>query len=95
MGRWRKIGPAEEREIWDRIEAGENLSSVGRALGRHSSAIHMLLEERRGEAQDGRTSFSALVNPRRARGDLARAFGERVAALYRSSARPCSLDDFT
>lgn len=43
MGRWRKIGPAEEREIWDRIESGENLSSVGRALGRHSSAIHMLL----------------------------------------------------
>jgi transposase, IS30 family len=44
MGRWRKIGPAEEREIWDRIEAGENLSSVGRTLGRHSSAIHMLLK---------------------------------------------------
>ena len=43
MGRWRKIGPAEEREIWDRIEAGENLSSVGRVLGRHASAIHMLL----------------------------------------------------
>ena len=44
MGRWRKIGAAEEREIWNRIEAGENLSSVGRALGRHSSAIHMLLK---------------------------------------------------
>jgi IS30 family transposase len=44
VGRWRKIGPTEEREIWDRIESGENLSSVGRALGRHSSAIHMLLK---------------------------------------------------
>jgi transposase, IS30 family len=44
VGKWRKIGPAEQREIWDRIGAGENLSSVGRHLGRHSSAIHMLLQ---------------------------------------------------
>jgi hypothetical protein len=61
VGRWRKIGPAEEREIWDRIEAGENLSSVGRVLGRHSSAIHMLLRRTGGARPKSATPRSAAV----------------------------------
>ena len=64
MGRRLKIGPAEEREIWDRIEAGENLSSVGvglrSALERHP---HALEENRWGPAPSGRTPFGSVLDP--------------------------------
>jgi IS30 family transposase len=43
VGRWQRISPEEQREIWDRLEAGENMSTVGRALGRGQSAICMFV----------------------------------------------------
>ena len=39
MRQVRKVGAAESAEIWDRWQRGEALKLIGRAFGRHSSAI--------------------------------------------------------
>ena len=39
MRQVRKIGAAESAQIWDRWQRGDALKLIGRAFGRHSSAI--------------------------------------------------------
>ena len=48
--RWRHLGSAEQkRELWQRWKAGESLTEIGRALGKHSSSTHKVPELRRRE----------------------------------------------
>src|SRR5436309_2322987 len=42
MGR-RGLSAEQKRELWQRWRAGQSLSEIGRALGKHSSSIHFVV----------------------------------------------------
>jgi IS30 family transposase len=42
MGR-RGLSAEQKRELWQRWSAGQSLTEIGRALGKHSSSIHFVI----------------------------------------------------
>jgi hypothetical protein len=58
MRQVRRIGAAESAEIWDRWQRGEALKLIGRAFGRHSSAIFAHLRPTGGSGRALRCQFT-------------------------------------
>jgi hypothetical protein len=51
----------QKKDLWVRWKAGESLSTIGRALGRHAGSIHGVLASRGGVVPRPRTRSSRVL----------------------------------
>src|SRR5713101_8889493 len=97
VGRWRSLDvqgcPVEQKkDLWARWKAGESLSTIGRALGRHAGSIHGVLASRGGRGATAAHAVAAGAHQCRARGYLTGTGGESLPALDCVRAPPGPLD---
>ena len=91
---------AQRAEIWDRWQAGESMSSIGRRFDRESSSVFSVLSPTGGIRPPDRQAGGSGAQSWRARGDIARAQhptarcvrspGRWVGRRPRSAARFCA-----
>lgn len=65
-------------ELWQRLKAGETLSDIGRALGKHAGSIFGVLVAKGGISSAARIRPGRLARHRRAEGGRTRHGGRRL-----------------
>ena len=60
VGRW-GLSAEQKRELWQRWKAGQSLTEIGRALGKHSSSIHFVISPNGGFLPRMRTRRSTTL----------------------------------
>ena len=87
----RGLSPAQRAEMWARWKAGESMSDIGRALGKHPGSIFTFLAVQGGIARPSRCraawTLSAVDREQISRGLAA---GDSLRAIARALGRPVS-----
>ncbi|MBI3506092.1 MAG: IS30 family transposase [Proteobacteria bacterium] len=82
------LSAAQKRELWQRWKAGQSLSEIGRAFGKHSSSIHLIVSSNGGflprVRKRHRTSLTLLEREEISRGI---AQGSRLRTIATSLGR--------
>ena len=55
------LSAEQQRELWQRWKAGQSLTEIGRALGKHSSSIHFVISPNGGFLPRMRTRRSTTL----------------------------------
>src|SRR5438309_1203680 len=82
----------QKKDLWVRWKAGESLSTIGRALGRHAGSIHGVLASRGGRGATAAHAVVAGAHQCRARGYLTGTGSESLTALDCVRTPPSPID---
>ena len=85
------LSDVQKRELWQRWKAGESLSEIGRALGKHAASIHGVIALRGGVVPADRTrSLRALTLDEREEISRGLATDDSICAIARALQRSTS-----
>ena len=83
---------AEKTELWDRWKRGESLKAIGRAFGKESSSIYVLVAPHGGDLSCGAASLQVGIDACGTRGDFQRCYGTSIGPVDRQATWPRTLD---